>query len=1044
MLNRILHFSLNNRLTVIVLSAVILIGGTIAMLRTDVDIFPDLNAPTVVVMTEAGGLTAEEVEKVVTYPIEAAINGATGIRRVRSQSTSGFSVVWAEFDWDTDIYHARQLVSERLAGITEQMPASVSTPELGPQSSILGEMFIIGLEADSTSLLDLRSIADRTIAPRLLAVGGVSQVSVIGGEAKEYQIRLVPDRMKAFGVSIDDVIAATEGLNDNVAGGSIYDFGNEYLVKARLNTTDVEQLAIAVVKPAEATEAPVLLSDIATIAIAGQQPRIGLAAIESRPGVIITVTKQPHAPTIELTAEIDRVLASTQPTLPADVKIHSDIFRQADFIETSISNLQEALLEGALMVIVVLLFFLMNLRTTLISLVALPMSIVISIVVLKLLGFTINTMSLGGIAIAIGSLVDDAIVDVENVYKHLRLNRSRPASERRPVLEVVYKASAEVRTPIFNSSLIIIASFLPLFFLSGIEGRMLVPLGIAFIVALIASTIVALTLTPVLCSFLLGNRSQERKLSAEPAPARWLRARYTSALAGAMKRPRLVIGATAVLFIASCAIVPFLGRGFLPRFNEGSFTINVATLPGVSIDESDKIGRLVDSILLSIPEIRTVARKTGRAELDEHSQGVNASEIEAPYVLTNRSRSEVAKEIRTRISELPGVNLEIGQPISHRIDAMLSGTESAVAIKIFGDNLGRLMAIGQQIKGVISGVEGVVDANVEMQFERPELVIVPRRELMAMYGITLPQFRNAVAVLLDGREVSRLYEEGWPYPVTLIAEPEARNGIDRLQLFTIDTPRGAVPLSEVAEIVSTTGPNSVSRENVKRRLVVSANVEDRDLRSTVQAMQEAIAANVILPENYYVTYEGQFENEARASRTLLLTSLGALLIIFMLLYGQFKSVRQSLIILVNMPLALIGGILILWLTGGELNIPAIIGFISLIGIATRNGMLLIAHYNDLSDDAEPTSTLDQLIVKGSCDRLLPIVMTALTSALALIPLAVTGGRPGNEIQSPLAIVILGGLMSSTLLNMFVVPLLYRISKKREVPTAEASESNYSK
>jgi len=1026
MLNRIIHFSLYNRLTVVILSAVILIAGTLAMLRTDVDIFPDLNAPTVVVMTEARGLTPEEVEKVVSYPIESAVNGATDIRRVRSQSNSGFSIVWVEFDWGTDIYRARQIVSERLTTVAEQMPQGVSAPVLGPQSSILGEMMIIGLTADSTSMLDLRTIADRTIAPRLLAMGGVSQVSVIGGEAKEYQIRLKPELMQARNVSIDEVADAVAGLNDNASGGVVYDYGNEYLIKAEFNTTDPSQLELAVIRADE--NGPVVLADVADIVVAGQQPRIGLAAVNSVPAVIITVTKQPKASTINLTADIDAALADLAHTLPADIHINTDIFRQADFIDTSITNLQEALLEGVLMVIVVLLFFLMNLRTTLISVVALPLSIIVSMLVLNLMGFTINTMSLGGIAIAIGSLVDDAIVDVENVYRHLRLNAALPEGERRSKLEVIYHASAEVRTPIFNSSLIIIASFLPLFFLSGIEGRLLMPLGIAFIVALIASTVVALTVTPVLCSLLLGNKADNDKLSKEPATARKLRRLYTCALEAVLKRPKPILLATALLFIGACAALPFLGRGFLPKFNEGSFTINIATLPGVSLDESDKIGRQVDSIIMAVPEIHTVSRKTGRAELDEHSQGVNASEIEAPYVLADRSREEIAAELRSHLSEIPGINIEIGQPISHRIDAMLSGTESAVAIKIFGDDLNTLMSLGKKIKHEISGIPGVVDANVEQQFERPELVIRPRREVMAAYGVTLPQFSRAISTALGGVEVSQLYDSGWPYPVTLIADPEARMSIDAISNLSVDSPRGHVTIGALAEVISSTGPNSVSRENVKRRLVVSANVEGRDLRSTVNEIRQKIADEVTLPENYYVSYEGQFENEAQASRTLLFTSLGALLIILMLLYGQFKNMRQSLLILINMPLAMIGGVMILLLTGGELNIPAIIGFISLIGISTRNGMLLIAHYNDLA--AQGRDAISRTI-HGSADRLLPIVMTALTSALALIPLALTGGRAGNELQSPMAIVILGGLISSTALNMFVVPAIYYLRNRKE-------------
>lgn len=1026
MLNKIIHFSLYNRLVVVVVSALILVAGTLAVFRTDVDIFPDLNAPTVVVMTEARGLTPEEVEKVVSYPIEAAVNGASDVRRVRSQSTSGFSVVWVEFDWGTDIYRARQIVSERLAGVAEQLPAGVANPVLGPTSSILGEMMIIGLTADTTSMMDLRTIADRTISPRLLAMGGVSQVSVIGGDAKEYQIRLKPNLMKAAGVTLDEVTDAVANLNDNASGGSVYDYGNEYLVKAEFNTTSPELLGQAVVRGDG--DNTVVLSDVADITVGGQLPKIGAAAVDGKDAVIITVTKQPGAATIELTQQIDRTLQELHKTLPQDVQIKTDIFRQADFIDTSITNLQQALLEGALMVIIVLLFFLMNLRTTLISVVALPMSIIVSMLVLRLMGFTINTMSLGGIAIAIGSLVDDAIVDVENVYKHIRANRQLPPDERKSLLEVIYHASAEVRMPIFNSSLIIIASFLPLFCLSGMEGRLLVPLGIAFVVALIASTIVALTVTPVLCSFLLGSKKQDKELSKEPATARALKRFYARTLDAVLRRPVATMVVALVLFAGSMALLPMLGRGFLPKFNEGSFTINLSTLPGVSLDESVKVGHVADSIIGSVPEIRTVARKTGRAELSEHSLGVNVSEIEAPYTLKDRTREQVSADLRNKLSEIPGVSVEIGQPISHRIDAMLSGSKAAIAIKIFGNDLNQLMLTGQEIKNVISQVPGVVDANVEQQYERPELVIRPKREMMAAYGITLPQLRKAISTVLGGEEVSQIYDDGWPYPVTLIADPEDRGSLDAIKSFMVDTPKGGVPLSDVAEVISSAGPNSIARENVKRRLVVSANVEGRDLRSTVEAIQQTVAKQVKMPENFYLSYEGQFENEAKASSTLLWTSLGALLIIVMLLYGQFKSMRQSALILINMPLAMIGGVVILWMTGGELNIPAIIGFISLIGISTRNGMLLVSHYNDLK--AAGHEVLPRT-VEGSADRLLPIIMTALSSALALIPLALTGGRAGNEIQSPMAIVILGGLITSTALNMYVVPAIYYYFNRKQ-------------
>jgi len=1021
MLNKIIHHSLANRVLVLLVSAVILAAGIWSLTRTEVDIFPDLTAPTVVVMTEAPGLAPEEVEREVSYPIEAAVNGATGIRRVRSTSSPGFSVVWVEFDWDTDVYLARQMVSERLASVSEEMPAGVNAPVLGPQASILGEMIVIGLSSpgDSVSQMELRTVADKLIRPRLLSLSGVSSVSVIGGDARELQILLDPDRMKAYGVNLNDILDATESMNDNASGGVIYDFGNEYLVRADLNTSDAADIAAAPIGGG------LTVGHVAKVRDGAALPRIGTASVNGTPAVIITVTKQPGAGTIGLTERIDSELKDLEKSLPAGVQVKTDIFRQADFISTGISNLQSALLEGGLFVAVVLFFFLMNVRTTLISLVALPMSIFVTLLILHFCGFTINTMSLGGIAIAIGSLVDDAIVDVENVYKRLRQNRLLPEGERRPVREVVYHASTEVRTPIFNSSLVIIASFLPLFFLSGVEGRLLVPLGVAFIVALVASTVVALTLTPVLCSYLPDMKSENK----EPWAARKLRAAYERSLSRALKRPKAVIGSVVVLFVAAGAVFFTLGGGFLPRFNEGSFTINVATLPGVSLEESDRIGHEAERLILESPEVKCVARKTGRAELDEHSLNVNVSEIEVPYELAGRSRSELEAEIRAKLTALPGVNVEIGQPISHRIDAMLSGTESQIAIKLFGPELPALYRLGTEIKEAAEGVDGVVDLNIEQQVERPELQIRPKRAEMARLGLSLADFRKFVSAALGGQNVSRVYDGDFPYDLTVILAPEARKSIAALRQLSVLTPAGAVPLEQVADIVSAAGPNVINRENVKRRIVISANVAGRDLTSTVKEIRQRVSEQVELPEGYYLQYGGQFENQASASRTLVIATLGAILLIIMLLYGEFRSKVQSAMILVNMPLALIGGIFMLAACGGEVNIPAIIGFISLMGISTRNGMLLMSRYNALRDEGV---AVDERVRLGSADRLLPIVMTALTSALALLPLAVNGQAPGNEIQSPMAIVILGGLISSTILNIYVIPVIYRqIYKSRK-------------
>ena len=1024
MLNKIIRYSLNNRLLVLVASILLMFAGIYTSLKMDVDVFPDLNAPTVVVMTEAPGMAPEEVERLVTFPVETALNGATDVRRVRSSSTTGFSVVWVEFDWGTDIYRARQITSEKLAVVGESLPQGVGTPTLGPQSSILGEMMIIGLTADSTSMRDLRMLADWTIRPRLLSIGGVAQVTVIGGEMKEYQILLDLPRMKQYGVSLDEVLTAARQMNRNANGGILYEYGNEYIIRGAVATTDVDAIAKGVVKRVDGV--PILMGDIAEVKIGDKAPKLGCASVEAHPAVLLTVTKQPNTSTLDLTDKLLESVDELKKNMPADVTVSTDIFRQSHFIESSIDNVKKSLYEGAFFVVIVLFFFLMNVRTTIISLVALPLSLLFSILALHFMGFTINTMSLGGMAISIGSLVDDAIVDVENVYKHLRENRKLPPGERKRVIDVVFEASREVRMPILNSTLIIIVTFIPLFFLTGMEGRMLVPLGIAFIVALFASTIVALTLTPVLCSYLLGKGGD--KMSREPIVARTLKKYYQRALEWSLRHRREVLGGTIVLFVAALITFFTLGRSFLPSFNEGSFTINVSTLPGISLEESDNIGRRAEQLLLEVPEIKTVARKTGRAELDEHALGVNTSEIEAPFELKDRSHAEVVADVRKKLSILPGVNIEIGQPISHRIDAMLSGTQARIAIKLFGDDLNRMFMLGNQIKKNISTIDGVVDLNVEQQIERPQLKITPRREMLARYGVTLSEFSEFIDVALAGEVVSQVYEGSRTFDLTVKVKDDERATASRIGDLMIDTQMGKVPLSTLAKIESATGPNTINRENVKRKIVISANVSDRDLRSVVDDIRERIDETITLPEGYFIEYGGQFESEAAASRTLSIVSLFSLLVVFLLLYNQFRSASQSAVILLNLPLALIGGVFILRFTTGEISIPAIIGFISLFGIATRNGMLLVSHYNTMLAEGH---TLHDTVLHGSLDRLNPILMTALTSALALIPLALGGDLPGNEIQSPMAKVILGGLITSTFLNAFVVPVVYWIMNRKK-------------
>lgn len=1026
MLDKIIRFSLQNRLFVLMAAVLLMVGGLYTTKHMDVDVFPDLNAPTVVVMTEATGMAPEEVERLVTFPVETAVNGATDVRRVRSSSTTGFSVVWVEFDWGTDIYRDRQIVSEKLAEVSESLPPTCGKPTLGPQSSILGEVFIIGLTSDETSMQDLRTIADWTIRPRLLSLGGVAQVTVLGGDIKEYQILLSPEKMRHYDISLQEVMAAAGDMNRNSAGGVLYEYGNEYIIRGVLSTDNVDAFGRTVVKMDG--DAPITLGDIAEIKAGAKSPKLGTASHRGKPAVLMTVTKQPNSSTIDLTAKLDHAVEDLKTQLPSDINIATDIFRQQKFIDSSIDNIKKSLYEGALFVIIVLFFFLMNVRTTLISLVTIPLSLLVSILTLKFMGLTINTMSIGGMAIAIGSLVDDAIVDVENVFKHLRQNRKLPESERQSIIQVVFNASREVRLPILNSTFIIVVSFIPLFFLTGMEGRMLRPLGIAFITALFASTLVALTLTPVLCSFLLGSESSD-KAGKDPALVRWLQKWYGVALEWVLRHKKITLGSVLALFAVALGVFFSLGSSFLPAFNEGSFTINVSTLPGVSLEESDNVGRHAEALLMTVPEIQTVARKTGRAELDEHALGVNVSEIEAPFELGKRSKREVVNEIRTKLNTIPGVNVEIGQPISHRIDAMLSGTQANIAIKLFGTDLNKMFELGNKIKSEVSEIPGVVDLNVEQQIERPQLQIIPKREMLAKYGIAPAEFTEMVEVYLAGSVVSQVYEGNQVFDLTVKAADGSRSNIEEIRNTPVDAAGGKVPFGQIAEIRSAAGPNTINRENVSRKIVISANVSDGDLQGAVNQIRKKIEDNVELPEGYHVEYGGQFESAQSASRTLLFTSLMAIIVIFLLLYGQFKDVRQASAVLLNLPLALIGGVFAIFFADKIISIPAIIGFISLFGIATRNGMLLIDRYNELRHEG---LSLHDAVMHGSLDRLNPILMTALTSALALIPLALGGELPGNEIQSPMAKVLLGGLLTSTMLNGFIIPVVYIfISKSRK-------------
>lgn len=1029
MLNRIISYSLQNRLLVLLIGLVLLVGGTWITTSTEVDVFPDLNAPTVVVMTPAPGMAPEEVEKMVSFPIETSVNGATGIRRVRSSSAMGLSTVWVEFDWGMDIYNARQIVSERLMFVADELPRGVDRPMLMPQSSIMGEIMIFALTAEETSPIDLHTIAAWTIRPLLLSVGGVAEVSYIGGEEKEYQILANPLKMKYYDVSLDELYEACDQINTNVPGGFINQYDNKYTIVGRSRTSDTLAIGNSVVKMANGY--PITIADVAKVTIGGA-PKEGEGSYRGEKAVIVTVTKQPNVNTLELTEKIKEALSDLEGTIPSDVRIHADIFEQASFIRTSIKNVQTALVEGAFLVIIILLIFLMNYRTTIISVVAIPISLLVTMITLRWFGLTINTMSLGGMAIAIGSLVDDAIIDVENVYKRLRQNNQLPRNKRKSTLKVVYEASVEIRASIFNATLIIVVAFIPLFFLSGMEGLMLKPLGISFIVSLFASTLVALSLTPVMCSFMLTGKKQLNRHSKGSWMENKLTLYYGNVLRKLLRFKTAIFSIAILIFALSVGLLFMQGRSFLPPFNEGSLTINLATVPGVSLDVSDNIGQKAEELLLSIPEITSVARRTGRSELSEHTLDVNSSEIDAPYKLLDRSRWEFLREVREKLNTLDGIVLEVGQPISHRIDAMLSGHQANIAIKLFGYDLNHMYAICTQISEIIDDVEGIGDLSVEQQIEIPQIQLKPKRVMLSRYGIPVNKFNHFVSTAFNGDKVSDVFEGDKNFPLVLRFDGEYRDSFEAIGEAPIDTDDGKkVPLNFVSDIVSTSGPNTINRENVQRKLAVLVNVANRDQRSVVDDIRDRVEAEINLPEGYRIEYGGQFESEAKATRRLLLASILSIAAIFLLLYHELRQPMLSAIVLANLPLALIGGVLAIWFSSGVLSIPAIIGFITLFGIATRNGILLISRYESLKNKG---LSLIERIVEGSRDRLLPILMTALTTALALIPLSIQGDKPGNEIQSPMAIVILGGLLSSILLNMVVVPAIYMVYEARKKKT----------
>ncbi|MHB0963791.1 MAG: efflux RND transporter permease subunit [Gemmatimonadaceae bacterium] len=1031
MLNSLIAWSLRNRVVVLATSALLMAAGAWTAARMPVDVFPDLTAPTVTVLTEAHGMAPEEVEALVSFPIETGVNGATGVRRVRSSTAQGISVVWVEFEWGIDIFRARQIVAEKLQTVASALPAGVAAPLLAPVSSVMGEIMMIGVTG-TASPEALRTTADWTIRRRLLAVPGVAQVIPIGGDVRQYQV--LPDlaRMRAARVTLADVLRAAEGSNANASGGVYMDRGQEYVIRGLGRVQSVDDIGTSVVAVRDGV--PIVLNQVADVRI-GAAPRFGEGSVNAKPAVVLAVQKQPGANTLELTRRMEIELAEMQRTLPSGMTIHTQLFRQADFIATAMHNVMDALRDGAVFVVIVLFLFLWNWRATGISIIAIPLSLAAAIFAMRLLGITINTMSLGGMAIAIGALVDDAIIVVENVFRRLRENRHRATAEHQPALVIVYTASREITASIVNATIIIIAVFLPLFFLGGVEGRLLRPLGVAYVVSILASLLVAVTVTPVLCSYLLPN-SRAVESEEDSALVRWLKRHYARTLESVVERPRRVLWAAGGALALTVAALPFLGTAFLPEFNEGALTVSVVTVPGTSLTESDAIGRRVEEMLLAHPEVTSTDRRQGRAELDEHAQGVNAAEID----VTLRADSEkeaLFEALRDEFSVLPGTNVTIGQPIGHRIDHMLSGTRANIAVKIFGSDLYVLRQVGANVRDVMQGVPGAVDVQLEQQVDVPQLRVRADRNALARYGMTVGQLAEAIDIAFNGEKVSTVLEEGRSFDLVVRLPDDARRDAAAIAAVMFDTPTGQhVALGQLARVSVDRGPNTISRENVQRKIVVQANVAGRDLGGTVAAIREAVAKQVQLPAGYHVEYGGQFEAQEESTRTLSALSFLAIAAIFVILFGEFRSARTAGLVMANLPLALIGGVVAVLLTGRVVSIASLVGFVTLFGIATRNGILLVAHYRHLLHEGV---AFREAVVRGSIERLSPILMTALTAGLALIPLAVGGGEPGNELQTPMAIVILGGLLSATALNMVVLPALYIVFGERDVPdTAHAT------
>ena len=1023
MLNRIIKFSLDNRLLILLAVVLVSIGGIYSAKKIEVDVFPDLTMPTVVILTDASNMAPEEVERLVTFPIETAVNGATNVRRVRSSSSQGFSFVWVEFDWGMDIYRARQVISEKMSLLAGELPEGI-TPMLAPQSSVMGEIMFIGMQADSTSMMELRTLAEWIIKPAILATGGVSNVTIIGGDYKQYHVLADPVKMELYGVTMGELESAVAAMSMNIGAGVVRDFGNEYNLRGMGRTNDVKELGSSLVKVNG--DMLVRVADVAEVVVAPAVKQ-GYAAQNGEPSIILSISKQPGINTLSVTQNIEKNIESIAKSLPADVVLDTKIFRQADYIQASVNNVGSSLFEGAVCVILVLFLFLTSLRSTVISLLAIPLSLLGTVIVLYFLGMDINTMTLGGMCIAIGSLVDDAIIDVENVYKRLRENHALPKEQRQSAYKIVFDASSEIRASIIHATLIIMVTFMPLFFLSGLEGRMLKPLGIAYLIALLMSLLVAMTVTPLLCKMMLSDEKYLTRNEKKIWVDRWLLKRYETALSWALQHARVIVGSLVVLFVVCLLLFGNMGRSFLPEFNEKALTISAVSRPGVSLEESNKLGAAIERELLQIPEVVSTARRTGRGELDEHSQTSNGAEIDVNFVLGDRKKSDFLAEVRSRLATIPGVVTSVGQPLEHRIDHMVSGTQADLAIKIFGPDLSTLFRKGTEIKELLKVFPEVVDVNVEQQVETPQLQIRADREKLAYYGITMSEFNEFVESAFPGKKVGSVYEEERSFDLIIRLNKDYTESVDGVKRALIDTPNGKVSLDDVASIVSVGGPGSISRENVQRKVVVSANIASGDVAGTVQRVEDYLEGNMNLDEGYRLEYGGQFESAESASRTLWLTTAIAVLVVFVLLYSEFKSTSLSVVVLLNLPLALIGGVLATYFTSAVMSIPAIIGLITLFGIATRNGILLVSRYQHLRAEG---MALDEAVMHGSLDRLTPILMTAFTSALALVPMIMNGSASGNEIQSPMAVVVLGGLLSSTLLNIFVIPIVYRWVVKR--------------